>query len=297
MSTLFFSISNQFSLKISSNNDFTFGKSEYLLLKGHIPGVLQLDSEPKQVDFVIEHVESADKKLIQKENFVQIFDTWKGTFSPDLYHLLYGIVRVQLLKRNLFPIHGACVGKDGYVLIVGHSGAGKTSVVLKILEDSGTKVFSGNKTVVSFDQDNKLTAVAGTPTITIRSSDKNKLLDLKISDHLEYWERYAFMLSSDMYANQASVPIKAIVVVKLNDYMQENKKINPLNALHNLYPFFLDVVNSDVIISDTENVFVGTPPQGTEKYLATHLKAVLHALPVYSFIGSASFVASEILKL
>ncbi len=297
MSTLFFSISNQFSLKISSDKDLSFSESEYLLLKGYIPGVVRLDSEPERIDLTIEHVESEDKKLVQTENHVQIFDTWKGSFSADLYHLLYGIVRVQFLKRNLFPIHGACVGKDGYVLIVGHSGAGKTSVVLKLLEDNGIKVFSGNKTVVSFDQNNKLMAVAGTPTITIRGSDKNKLDDLKVSDHVEYWERYAFMLSPDRYSTQTSVPIKAIVVVKLNDYMQECKKINPLSALHNLYPFFLDVVNADVVISDTEDVFVGTPPQGIEKYLATHLKAALQDVPVYSLIGSSIFVSSEIIKL
>ncbi len=297
MSTLYFSIPNQFSFRISSNQDLSFSKSEYLLLKGYIPGVVHLDSEPKNIDLVVEHIESDEKKLIQKESYVQIFDTWKGTFPADLYHLLYGIVRVQFLKRNLFPIHGACVGKDGSVLIVGHSGAGKTSVILRLLEDSETKVFSGNKTVVSFDQDNKLIAVAGTPTITIRGSDKNKLDDLKISDHVEYWERYAFMLSPDRYTNQTTVPIKAIVIVKLNDYMEESKKLNPLSALHNLYPFFLDVVNADVVVGDTEDVFIGTPPQGTEKYLTTHLKASLWDTPAYSLIGSSSFVSSEILKL
>jgi len=297
MSTLFFQIPEQLTMKIISDRDLSFTHSEYLLLKGYIPGIIQVDSESTNVDLVIEHIESKDRKFIQEENKVKIYDTWKGVFSADLYHLLYGIVRVQFLKRKLFPIHGACVGKDGYVLIVGHSGAGKTSVVLKLLQESDMQVFSGNKTVVSFDENNKLTAVAGTPTITIRGSDKSKLNDLKISDHAEYWERYAFTLNSECYSQETAVPIKAIVIVKLNDYMQENKLINPLSALHNLYPYFLDVVNADVVVNDTEDVFVGTPPKGIEKYLVSHLKAVLEDIPIHSLIGSSSFVATEIQKL
>jgi hypothetical protein len=297
MSTLFFQIPNQLTMKITSDRELSFTSTEYLLLKGYIPGIVQLDSEPSNVDLVIEHTESEDKKLIQGENTVKIYDTWKGTFSADLYHLLYGIVRVQFIKRKLFPIHGACVGKDGYVLIVGHSGAGKTSVVLKLLQESDLQVFSGNKTVVSFDSNGKLMAVAGTPTITIRGSDKSKLDDLKIDDHVEYWERYAFTLNPERYSKELVVPIKAIVIVKLNDYTQENKKINPLSALHNLYPYFLDVVNADVVVSDTDDVFVGTPSKGTEKYLVSHLRAVLKDVPVHSLIGSSSFVATEIQKL
>jgi hypothetical protein len=297
MSTLFFSISNQLTIKISSDRDLSFSHNEYLLLKGYIPSIVLLESEPNKVDLIIEHTESENKKLIQDENHIQIFDIWKGVFSADLYHLLYGIVRVQFLKKSLFSTHGACVGKDDYVLIVGHSGAGKTSVVLKLLQDKDIKIFSGNKTVVSFNTENKLVAVAGTPTITIRGSDRNKLDDLKISDHVEYWERYAFMLNPERYEDKASVRIKAIVVVKLNDYVQEHKKINSLSALHNLYPFFLDVVNADVVISDADDVFIGTPPEGTGKYLASHLKAVLNDVPVYSLIGSSDFIADKILKL
>ncbi len=297
MSTLFFLIPDQFSMKISSNKDLSFSDAEFLLLKGYIPGITRLDVEPEHIDLVIEHTESEEKKLIQKENFVHIFDAWNGVFSADLYHLLYGIVRVQFLKRNLFPIHGACVGKGGYVLMVGHSGVGKTSVVLRLLENADTKIFSGNKTVVSFGSDNKLVAVAGTPTITIRGSDKSRLDDLKIADHVEYWDRYAFMLNPERYADTNFVPVKAIVVVRLNDYTEECNKMDSSSALHTLYPYFLDVVNADVVISGTEDVFLGTPPQGIEKYLVSHLKTVLKDIPAYSLIGSSSFVAGEILKL
>lgn len=330
MSTLFFSIPNQLNMKISSDRDLTFTDSEYLLLKGYVPGLIRLDSEPTHIDVLIQHTESDDKKMVQEEiraqrddgdttvSRVQICDTWKGIFSADLYHLLYGIVRPQLLKKKLFPIHGACVGsfsnsynglsnaksdQDGYVLMVGHSGAGKTSVVLKLLQDENAsiKVFSGNKTVTSFTvnnaSDTTLQAIAGTQTITIRGSDKEKWNGFASGEHVDYWDRYAFMLNTDKYATSTTVPIKAIVIVRLNDYVEESKKINPLSALHALYPHFLDVVNADIVMSVTENVFIGTPPEGTEKYLVSHLKSVLQNMPVYGLIGSSKFVAGEILRL
>lgn len=297
MSSLFFSIPNQITFKVTSDKELSFSESELLLLRGYIPGVVRLNSEPQNTDLLIEHIEAEDKKLLQEENHIKIFDKWNGVFSADLYHLLYGAIRVQLLKRKLFPIHGACIGKNGYVLIVGHSGVGKTSVLLKLLQDSNTMVFSGNKTVVSFDHSNKIVAVAGTPTITIRGSDKNKLDDQKVTEHVEYWDRYAFMLSPERYTQEVAVPIKAIVTVRLNDYTEEIKEINPLSALHILYPYFLDVVNADVVVSNTGDVFVGTPPKDTEKFLVSHLKSALENTPVYSLIGSASFAAEEILKL
>jgi hypothetical protein len=297
MSTLFFSIPNQFSMQISSDTDLSFSHSEQLLLRGYIPGIVFLDSEPAMVDVVIEHTESKGRKLIQEGSYVHIFDTWNGEFSADLYHLLYGIVRVQFLARSLFPIHGACVGNNGYVLMVGHSGAGKTSVALELLKDPAVKVFSGNKTVVSFVEDSALVAVYGTPTITIRGSDKSALNDLRITDYVEYWDRYAFMLDSARYAAGHTVPIKAIAIVRLNDYTEECRKMHPVSALHTLYPYFLDAVNADVVIGGAEDVFIGTPPLGTQKYLVAHLKAALENLPVYSLIGSSSFVASTMLQL
>ena len=298
MHFLFFSVSHYFFIKISSDQPLIFGDSESLLLKGYIPSLERLHSEPTRIDLVIEHHESEEKKLIQEDGRVKIFDTWKGVFSADVYHVLYGIVRVQFLKRNLFPIHGACVGKDdGYVLMVGHSGAGKTSVILKLLQDPDIKIFSGNKTVVSFGANAALVGVAGTPTITIRGSDKSKWDDEKIIEYVAYWERLAFTLSPARYPKADSVPIKAVVVVRLNDYTEECKKLSPSSALHTLYSYFLDVVNADVVLSDAEDVFIGTPPPGTEKYLVSHLKTVLTKIPAYSLIGSSSFVANEILRL
>lgn len=296
MTKLFFSIPNCLTIKVSSDKDLVFGHNELLILKGYIPNVVKLETEPSQIDLVFEHTESEEKKLIQKDNNIHIFDTWRGAPSDDLYHLLYGMVRVQLLKRKLFPIHGACVGKDDYVLIIGHSGTGKTSVVMKLLEDKNIKIFSEDKTVVSFDS-GKIIAIAGTPTISMRDTEKNKLGEQKISDYVELWGRYFFTLSPEKYETRQSVDIKAIVMMRLNDHIRECKEISLPSSLHSLYPLFMDAVNADIVVSDANDAFIGVPPEGAGKYLVGQLKIALKSLPVYLLIGTSDYIANEIVKL
>ncbi len=294
--SLFFSIPGNLTMKVTSDNNLSFGDSEYLLLKAYVPGITLLNLEPDHIDLTVEHIESEEKRLVREESRIHIFDTWNGMFPDDLYHLIYGIVRVEFLKRSLFPVHGACVDIHGQILIIGHSGSGKTSVVLKLVESGKAKIFSGNKTVVKFDQAQELISVAGTETITIKNSEKGKFTHLEIRNPVELWNRLAFTLDRDSYSAETK-PVRAIVLVRLNDAVEENKKLSELSALHSLYPYFLDVVNADIVMGGTEDVFVGTPPKGVEKYLVSHLKNVLNNLPVHSMAGSASFISSEILKL
>ncbi len=296
MSHLFFLIPHQLSIEVSSDADISFSDSEYLLLRGYVPGIVLLDTKPEKIDIFVQHTEANDPKIIQQENHIHIFDTWNKKFPIELCHVLYVLTRIQLLKQNLFSVHGACVGTDdGYVLVVGHSGNGKTSVVLELLKNKDTRIFSGNKTVVSFDTNQKLTAVFGTPTITVTKNDKNKLDDLGVVNQVGYWERYACLLGLGNYASTSSVAIKAIVIIRLNDITQELVRVPSADIAHVLYPYFLDVVNADVVVGDT--VIVGTRPIGIEEYVVSHLHAIAENIPVYSMIGSSSFVSNEILKL
>jgi hypothetical protein len=297
MSNLFFSVCDRLTIKISSKSDLNFSESELFLLKAYVPNINRLASEPKKIDFTINHTESEEVRIIKKENSIHIFAVWDGKLPPDLYHLLYAAMRNKFLGHKLFSVHGACVGKNSYILLVGHSGDGKTSVALKLLNDEKIKIYSGNKTVISLGGQDKIMAFAGTPTITIRGEDKERLKDLNIANYIEYWGRYAFMLTAEKYTEIKKVPIKAIVMLKLNDNIQEFKKLDILSGLHILYPFFLDVVNSDVIIGNTDSVFVGTRPAGIENYLVANLKKFLKNTPVFFAAGSSYFIADKILRI
>ncbi len=293
---IFFSVANKIIVKVSSDTAFTFTIKEQVLLEARIPGILLLESVPEHFDLLVEHHESADKKFIQENTKCTIFDTWNGILPEDLYHLLYGMVRVRLIQEHLYPVHAACIGNEAYVLILGHSGVGKSSVVLQLLKDKNAKLFSGDKTVISFSGQG-LSAVAGTHTMTVRERDKTKLEQYIIENKIVSGDRYAFTLSEEKYATPQQVPIKAIVLMRLNDYVPELKREEKLSALHKLYSYFLDTVNTDTILNSVGEIFIGHPPVGSQKYLASYLKQALETMPLYSLTGPVEFIADEILKL
>jgi len=264
-----------------------------ILLNAYVPGV-ELDLKSDRVpDVVIEYKQANDKKLVQEEGLIHIYDNWGKEFPLDFYHLLYSVVRVELLKRDLFSVHAACIGKSNYILLVGHSGVGKTSIVLELLKNNSTRLFSSNKTVVNFNG-GFLEAVAGTTTITANINDINKHNPEDKIEILTYGDRSA--VTTNKYINDRG-QIQAIVLVGLNDGVEENYIITPASALHKLYGYFFDTVNADTIVCDGQDVYVGTASLGTQKYLARNLSNVLSKIPTYSIKGSMDFVCNAITKL
>lgn len=206
----------------------------------------------------------------------------------DLYHLLSGVARQHYLENHLYPTHAACLGLDDLVLLVGHSGSGKTSIALELLKDKEMKLFSGNTTVVSFEDDSVM-AVAGTPTITARAGDLKERFAAQ-----QYADRGAFSLAGAQYANPGK--IKAAVVVRLNDKAQEWNKLSSISAIHTLYPYFLDTVHADTVVCG-KFVHDGAIRPEVKSYLAMRLADTLPRIPVYTACGSLPFVAGRILGL
>ena len=268
-----------------------FDVREKVLLEAYLPGVNLISEPDRTPDITIEHEQSESKKLIQDKNRVLISDTWKKEFPSDFYHLLYSIARLEFIKHNLFPVHAACVGKDDYILVVGHTGVGKTSVVLELLKNKNLLLFSGNKTVVSFKLNGDMEAIAGTKTITASHKDIERHLGDK-TEIVQYGNRTALLLDNN---TDKSGRIRAIVLVSLNDGVSENNLIESTSALHRLYAYFLDTVNADTVFG--ENVYVGTPLLWTQEKLAQNLKEALSKIPAYSIKGSIDFVCDSITKL
>ena len=288
-SKIYFSLPENLILEFSSDTA-ELDKNTKRILCAYVPGIEELERKPDKVDIIFQHKKAATFKLEHGANKITLWGPWNGELIADIHHLLYAIVRINLLERNLYSVHGACVGKDGKcVLILEHSGSGKTTVALKLAKDYDMHVLSGNKTTISFN-DAKMKVVAGTTAMSIRSQDQ-KIIG--IDDGLNYKNRYIFELNQ----KEVNLPceVRAIAVVRLNDYAHESTKLKMPDVLHVLYPYFLDVVNSDVIIGD--RVFPGTPPEGLQDKLVSGLKRSLVNIPIYSFIGSGSFVAENISKL
>ena len=281
----FFLLPGNLTLRFGSESGVLDEKAK-ILLKAYVPGITELLGSRAEVDIVIEHKEDTRMRIEERENLITLHGPWGNNLLADLYHLIYAVVRVHLLKRKLFSVHSACVlGEGGTTLLLGHSGSGKTSVALRLAEEHGMQIVAGNKTIVSFDED-VLRAVAGTTATSVRAVDGEKVG----SDSFSYRDRHI----SDSGLNgifEKPVPIRSLALVRLNDFTEECTELKGPSALHSVFPYFLDTVNANVIFGDS--VFVGTPPSGTEDFLAKQLLVGLRSVPVFSCIGSASFVAEQ----
>lgn len=283
----------------SKSPSVKLGPTEKMLLQAYVPGLNVLDEILLKPDLSILHRESAQQTMLQTDNQkkITICDLWRDQVSFDIYHLLYGLTRKELLVEEAYSVHSACVEKNGrHILLIGHSGSGKSTTALKLVEDHGQKMVSGNKTVVTFDDHNQIQVIAGTPTMTIRQSDHHKFASV-IGESVSYFDRLAFKLKPEQYTTPFGGKVEAIVFVQLNDGVQDFKQLNSHGAVHRSFPFFLDVVNADVLVCQEKALFDGTPPEGIKDLLRKSLSNALQKTPVYSAVGTLPFVANQIAQL
>lgn len=283
-----FSILN-LTFRLISDSPLKIGDKEILLLNAYLPGIHLLPhSKRSRCAFEFHHLEATKQKFTAQNNVFTLHDRWRGKLPNDFYHLFYSIARMFLIRANLFPVHAACViGKKG-MLIVGHSGDGKTTTLLELIKRGDFTVFSGNKTIISFPRQKKIMAVAGTRSITIPRQNHTGLVD---------GQRMAFALPTNHYIKEQSVSIRTIVIIKLNDGAEEKEKLTPLSSLHRLYPYFLDAVNADTLIFDGREMVSGEISVKNKKYLAASLHHRLARMPVYKLTGSLSFIVNTIASL
>ncbi len=281
---------------LTSDAELRFDAQAEALLHAYLPGTRLLAEAVARPDLVVRHVESSLPGAFCDGDTVTIHDAWHGELAMDGLYAIYGLFRRFLLARHAFCVHAACVGDGDYVLLAGPSGTGKTMLTLRLLQDFGWRLFSGNKTVVAFDGDGALSAIAGTQTTTIRLVDRERHRSL-IGAGVAYGTRYAFFLDPRFRAQEATVRIRAIVFPRLNEGVEECARLAPLSALHTLYPSFLDAVNADIVLCGGRAVLPGTPPPGTQDWLAAALARATQAIPVYAVAGSPAFVAGTIATL
>lgn len=280
---------------LESDTPLTFASKALAAGSSHVPGFEYLPQVPPQLpELTIQHKESDQQNFWGGTQTVEINDRWGGEINFDFFHLLYSMHRLWLLEHNLYPVHSICFGNElQYILAAGHSGAGKTSTLLQMVQRYGSKVFSTNKTVVSL-QEKRLQAVGGTKLITVRPQDTHRVPTNETqSDHAA---RKAFFLESNLYAQAESVPIAAIALLRLNDGVKEAEPITDMSKVHTLFPYFLDVVHESTIVGKGAGVFPGGASREIQQRLAAQLVEVLPLLPVISVVGSIEFVTETLAR-
>lgn len=286
---------------VSSDQDIEVDTGADLLFKAYVPGIEIDDRFPLCPDLTIRHHEtSEDQGLKGSKRDMILRDAWEGKISQDLYHLLYSATRVKLLEKGLYSVHAACAENkmdDGQILIVGHSGSGKTTTALELVQHRDWKLSSGNKTVVSFNKEGGIEVVAGTTTMTVRDGQSEGYASELGKEIEDYGGRIAFSLDESHYVSVSDRPLKAIVVVRLHDGLRDTHEMNPLSALHTLYPYFMDTVNADAIVAQGQGVYRGRAPKKSTKNLSTNLSSAVSEIPVYSVAGPLSYVVDTVASI
>lgn len=287
-------------VNFQSDIDFEYTTDDDLKLSAHIAGLHVLGLNDKNNEqsislFINHHYRQGPVELHQENNLIDIKSSWKEKLPIDFIHLLYGAARVSWLERRIYPVHAACIGneEDGYTLLMGAPGSGKTTLTLNAAFNQNYKVYSGDKTLLRFNENNELEAISGTRTITLRQEDVWRWSDIPIR-FKPLGERVAFQLPSEYYSTEKTVQIKKIILVSLNDGVETKQLLEPLSALHTLYPFFMDKQREDILVGGDQAFFDGAVSVETRAELAKNLKLALKKIPVYKAVASLQTILTLI---
>ncbi len=214
-----------------------------------------------------------------------------NSVPEDFIHAMYGLTRLCWLRMGILMAHAACVeslgspGDKEYILVMGVSGAGKTSTTLHCLQ-LGARVFSGNTTLIRIDERGGMYAVAGTRTMTIRSKDQWRWTWLDKEGEHVFGDRVAFELAGDSYCPDPTVRIRKIVIVSLADCNPRAASVDSLSALHRLFPLFMNQMRSDTLLGGAARLINGAVAAHTKLELARLLEHGLQHISVHEFFGS-----------
>lgn len=274
----YYSIANSFTLAVRTPINLSQNPETLFKLGAFLPDVQEITTQSAQPNVVLEHIYGAHTKLnVAPKHVTLTTPSTAGEALPeDFYHLLYGVVRKEMFEQQqLCCIHAACVGAgEDFKLLVGHSGAGKTTLAQHAIDRYGVKLFSGNKTVLRFEQDGRITSLGGTKTMTALDIDG---------------KRYAYSVPKSDIEPKSAVNITSIDFVRLNDGVAKIENLSPLSALHTLYPLVLDQVNSDVIIGGN-HLYDGSLSNEAKQTALESLRASTEQIPVRKITGSKQFI-------
>lgn len=299
--TLYFSFPSNFVISITLKENVSFEEREELLLRAYVPGIQIVEIARGKIinnpDLIISYCPSKYQKISYKDNRIIIYDDWSKEIPVYFFHLIYSISHHALLKKGYYTIHSACVGKENqWSLLLGHTGVGKTTVLLDLLRNYRFKMFSSNKTIVRFQENFYLEAIAGTTTITCKDSDRDKLKAIA-GKTANFVNRLAFKLPDKYSISKNKVKISRVYFVKLNPAVEECVSLNNFESIVALYPFFLDYINSGIILFNGKDLYDGVPiTTKVKKKILSFIKKSLISIDVYTLNGSLDFISKTIGK-
>lgn len=244
-----------------------------LALQAHVPGLCETACRPDTLSLTYNQQQS--DILYDGGRHISLGGPWSTERNGDTPHLLYALCRRAWLQQGYGLMHAAALqGPDaGAVLLVGHSGSGKTTISEHACASKAFRLLSGNKTLLRFEG-GQARVIAGTPISSVLQEDGTRELVA-------------------VPAGSLPAPTKGVVLIRLNDGACQWQQLMALNALHTLLPMCLDSVNADILAAGTALFDGGVSQLGKQK-MADGLRESLQRIPVYRAVGSLSHVSEKI---
>lgn len=261
-------------------------------IEAMIPGVYILKTSEK-CDFQVTFIESERRTIVRKRSGLDIYDVWNNKVSLDLWHLMYSIFKEDLIRNKLYSVHAVCVGNNKSALLAGHTGTGKTTVMMKLVHDLDQKIYSGNRTII--DLSDGVTAIGGTRTVSIRVADLEKYPKFK-NESIAYSDRATLNLDPKHFQEDSTTPISVIGIIKVEPGADRVVKMVHPSDMHALFPFFMDTVYSDTVLCGGNEIYSGKTDDANKIWLARKLMELPSSVEVVGIAGSADFIAKEIKK-
>lgn len=256
-------------------NDLQLGQEgEVNTLAGIIPG-WKVGAEPGEKSasiFLLEHNERdlfydeeirAVSLLGRREDFVD---------GQALGWISYWMMEAQRQEKSLFTLHASALTIDEKgILLLGHSGAGKTSVMLDLCRKYNGEVISNDLTIMGHDVSiGQLTLVDGTKEIRLRLSSVTKnfpeLSHLFPAQVVSAWETEAVVTPKQIGLRSSSEPkcLNAIFEIHLDSKEHDPLLVRRENRIpihYRLYEDMSRIVRGSAISVFSSNAdFLGYVP-------------------------------------
>jgi hypothetical protein len=171
---------------------------------------------------------------------------WNETWKTDFPHLLYSYIKYVYFHKDIYFIHSCLI--EGQ-LFIGNSGTGKTTLTLEAIK-KGFNISSFDKTCLNFN-DSKLNYLSGIDIISIRNSINERILQ---HSNVSFCSKIKKLILFQISENNKIIDIKGI------------------SKVHQLYPFFMDIIKNDCIVQNGDLIFSPIYSEKQKSILFNHLK-------------------------
>lgn len=283
-------------IEIYLEESLIFSEHDKFLIDIHIPGVGLFLNNNKSTKCIAKVKLSFSKKSysIQKGKNIEIFDSFKSKIPLYVYHLIYSVFHKYWLNIGVYSVHAACVSKNGFAtLLLGHSGFGKTTISLKLVEKYGFKLVYSDRVLLKIKKNGNITPIGGTKLITYKHSNKHIPLSI-LKPNAEYVDRKIQKLLSNYMQTESPKLINSIAFIRLNNIENNINTVDAFEALVVLYKFFLDILGSDALILNGKGIYEGIDLKLESKMnLLKELRKVTKKISIISVVGPLEQISGK----